>query len=66
VTLDQIEQTILATFHDPRYFAIGRGAPAAAAAKRGVQARPRNSSPTSRPNASPAPSASRSIAKAAR
>ena len=27
VTLDQIEQTILATFHDPRvYFAIGRGA----------------------------------------
>jgi hypothetical protein len=27
VTLDQIEQTILSTFHDPRvYFAIGRGA----------------------------------------
>ena len=27
VTLDQIEQTILAAFHDPRvYFAIGRGA----------------------------------------
>ena len=69
LTLDQIEQTVLAGFQDPRvFFALGRGAVGSGRLRSEAfaPARSRSSSPRPPRSASRAPSASTSIAKPAR